>query len=141
MDEEQNKQREAIPEFIAELLERLNRRLGPEGSIKAVYANNFSFEFSVWDLKIKLGQLNQEKGVEFPIDWHTAVTIPWFQANFLAYYLRLNHAWYEHQNGKLPIPPGVMPSPPVAPSGEKATDPKAIEWYEISKRLYTEMFG
>lgn len=142
MDEEKGKQHETIPEFVAEFLERLNRRLGQDENVRTIYANNFSFEFSVWDLKIRLGQLNQQKGVaQSVIDWHTAVTIPWFQVNFLAYYLRANIAWYEHQNGKLPIPSGLIPPPPAAPSGEQATDPKAVEWYEISTRLYAEMFG
>jgi hypothetical protein len=141
MDEEKNKQTEAIPEVVTQFLERLNRRLGHEDGFKTVYANNFNFEPSVWDLKMRFGELNQKKAGEFIIDWHTAVTIPWLQAKFVAYFLLLNFAWYEHRNGRLSVPPGVVPAPPEAPSGEHASDPTAVQWYETSKKLYAEFFG
>jgi hypothetical protein len=140
--QEERKQHEPMPEFVAQILERLNRKLGKEEiSIKPLYANNFHFEPSVWDLKILLGQLNQNKNDEESIDWHTALTIPWFQVKFVAYYLHLQVAWYELQNGKLPTPSRVMPPLPEVPSGERAADAKATEWYEIWKRIYAQTFG
>jgi hypothetical protein len=140
MDEDKNKQTEAIPEGVAQLLERINRRLGRAEGFKTVYANNFNFEPSVWDLKVKLGELEQ-KGGEFIVDWHSAVTIPWLQVRFLAYFLLLNVAWYEHQNGKITVPPNVAPGPPQPPSVEQANDPAALRWYETSKKLYADIFG
>ena len=55
---------------------------------------------TVWDLKIKLGQWNLQKG-EVVIG--TAVTMPWLQVKLLAHFLRLQIAWHELQNGKVTL--------------------------------------
>ena len=112
-----------------------------EFSFEDVYANNARFEASAWDLKILFGQLEQHTGTP-TIDWRTAVTIPWSQAKILSYYLRLNLAFHEFQNGPISIPGRVVPPVYPAPTEKQLKDdPRAMEVYETNKRIHTEMFG
>lgn len=144
MDEQKEaKSTEATPEqagaFMAELIKTLSAQTERQNKFKGVYANNFHFEPSAWDLKVMLGQLEQHTGPA-TVDWHTAVTIPWLQVKLVAYYLRLQAAWHEQHNGPLTVPPYVMPSEPKPPVGEFANEPAAIALYEAQKKIYDEMF-
>ena len=94
----------------------------------------------MWDLKIIFGQLEQHTGTPV-VDWHTAITIPWLQVKFVAYYLRLQLAWQEQQTGPLKAPSFVMPAEPQPPTAESANDPIAKALYETKKKIYAEMFG
>jgi hypothetical protein len=127
--------------FMAAMANALSAKVEQEKKFKNVYANNFHFEPSAWDLKIVLGQLEQHTGVT-EIDWHTALTIPWLQVTFVAYYLRVQAAWHEMQGGSLKAPSYVMPPVPKPPSPELAEkDPFATAFYEKQKRIYDEMFS
>lgn len=126
--------------FMAALANALNARVDQESKFKSIYANNFHFEPSVWDLKVILGQLEQHTG-STEVDWHTALTIPWLQVKFVAYYLRVQAAWHELQSGPLKAPSYVMPPVPKPPSLElSAKDPNAAAFYEAQKKIYEEMF-
>jgi hypothetical protein len=142
MDEKENKLADPVEavKFMAELFRGINTKLDQQNKFKTVYANNFHFEPSTWDLKIILGQLEQHTGAT-TIDWHTALTIPWTQVKLVAYYLRVQAAWYEALNGPITAPAGVMPKVPEPPTGEAENDPAAIAWHEASKKIYLEMFG
>ena len=129
-----------VGEFVAELFKGLDAHLETKNKFEVAYANNFHFEPSVWDLKILFGQLEQHTGTS-AIDWHTAITIPWLQAKFVAYYLRVQAAWHEQQTGPLKAPAFVMPPEPKPPTGELANDPVANALYEAQKKIYNEMFG
>lgn len=84
---------------------------------ESLYANNFAFESSVWDLKILFGELDQTLGT---IDQHTAMTIPWSGAKLLVYYLATNIAAQEIINGEIKLPPAVIPpEPPPLPDEHK----------------------
>jgi hypothetical protein len=134
MDETTTASQQQVPPEIIQLVKGLVEQMGPKG----VYANNFHFEPTVWDLKIHLGTLNQQKAA---IDWHAAVTIPWLQVKLVAYYLRLQFLWHECQNGQIKIPASVMPKQLAPPSGDAANDPIALAFHEGSKKIYAEMFG
>lgn len=142
MDEPKEKQAEVPPEptasFMTEMLKVLTAKVERESKFRTIYANNFQFEPSVWDLKILLGQLENHTGT-WAVDWHTALTIPWFQVKFAAYYLRLQAAWHELQSGPLKVPEYVMPSEPKPPA--EGADQNAIAFYEVQKKIYAEMFG
>jgi hypothetical protein len=127
-------------EFFTELFKGLGAHFEREKKFEVAYANNFHFEPSVWDLKIMFGQLEQHTGTSV-IDWHTAITIPWLQVKFVAYYLRVQAAWQEQHSGPIKGPAFVMPSQPKPPAGELANDPAAIAFYEAQKKIYAEMFG
>lgn len=73
------------------------------------YANNTFCEPSLWDLKVFFGQWYQS---ENSVDWHTAVTLPWPQIKLLIYFLRINLAIFEVQNGTVKIPEMAMPTLP-----------------------------
>lgn len=105
----------------------------------SVYANNFHFEISAWDLKIILGQLNQAAG-KSGIDWHTAVTMPWGAAKLLSYLLRLNIAIYESNNGLIRMHPGTVPEAPIPPTGDQDTEQNRA-FYEIMSREYKQLTG
>ena len=145
IDNKDTKPGEPTPEQIgAFMAELLKGKLGtqPEGrdEIDVSYANNFIFEPSVWDLKLMFGQLGQHDGVA-EVDWHTEITIPWLQAKLVAYFLRLQAAWNELQNGYVNIPASVMPKEPEPPTEEQAKNPINVEWYQTAKKIYDETFG
>ena len=145
MDEQkETKLTEPTPEqvgaFMAVLTRALSAQVDQQNKFAAIYANNFQFEPSAWDLKVLFGQLEQHTGRSV-VDWHTAITIPWLQVKFVAYYLRVQAAWYEQQNGPLRAPSFVMPPEPKPPSGELANDPIANAFYDAKKKIYTEMFA
>ena len=101
----------------------------------ARYANYSHIESSLWDGKILFGQTDQILGNTVPI--HTAVTFPWPQLKVLAYFMSVHVAAYEADNGRIKIPPGIVPeassnsafreiydefiaeNPEAAPKGEK----------------------
>jgi hypothetical protein len=86
----------------------------------SAYANNVLFEQSVWDLKVIFGQLDQMAGT---IEMHTAMTIPWAAAKLALYYLGTQIAAYELVNGKIQIPPAVVPPEPPPPPEAYKNDP------------------
>ena len=143
MDEKDNELAEPAQvgeKLLAELFRGVNVRLDRQNKFETVYANNFNFEPSIWDLKVILGQLEQHTG-EAIVDWHTAVTIPWIQVKLVAYYLRLQATWYEAANGRINIPAFAMPKPPEPPAGGTENGLVAIAWHEAAKKIYSEMFG
>ena len=105
-----------------------------------VYANNVFFESSVWDIKMLFGTLDQSKDQQISIHQHTAISIPWLQAKVMAYFLHLNIAIHEHNNGEMPMPKRVIPPPPTPPSGTSANDPVAIEAYEAYLKIHKQHF-
>lgn len=131
---------EGAEKVLTELFRGVNEKLDRQNKFATVYANNFNFEPSVWDLKVILGQLEQHTGSAI-VDWHTAVTIPWIQVKLVAYYLRIQATWYEAANGRINIPAFAMPKPPEPPAGGTENDPIAVAWHEAAKKIYSEMFG
>src|SRR2546425_3066551 len=101
--------------------------------ITPVYANNTRFELSSWDLRIFFGQLMP--GGRGEVDWHTDVTIPWAQAKLMHLYLGINLGLYELENGKIKIPPEVLP-PVMAgpPPGIDASNPQAFEAFKFVQK-------
>ena len=110
------------------------------GDFVSLYANNVQFETSLWDLKLIFGLLNQHEGKEV-IQQHTSVNIPWLQAKLGSLYLQMILVAYEISNGKISIPPQLLPQ--VPPLGDNVTDPRAIEvieaWRKILDQAATEM--
>lgn len=91
-------------------------------SFESLYANNVRYEASVWDLKLLFGVLDQQAtspAVEL-VELNTAMSMPWPVVKIMAYYLQLNVAIYELENGKIRVNPRVYPTepPPVAPGFE-----------------------
>ncbi len=77
------------------------------------YANNIFLEPSVWDLKLIFGEFS---GRTNAVDWHTSITIPWAQAKLLMFYLGMNIAIRElNQGGPIQLPATMVPSEPPAP--------------------------
>src|ERR1700691_3791765 len=74
------------------------------------YANHVSFEMSVWDLKLIFGQLDQQLGPQTVIQ-HTAMTLPWPQVKILHHILGSNLVVHEMLNGRVRVPPGIVPNP------------------------------
>src|SRR5258708_3692666 len=99
MEETPTPQSQELHPEVASLLQLLSNKLTKENRSVA-YANNARFESSVWDFKIFFGQLQKDAG---NVDWHTVVTIPWLQAKLLLYFLRINVAFHEIDNGQLRI--------------------------------------
>jgi hypothetical protein len=86
------------------------------------YANNVHFEVSVWDLKLLFSEFEQPPGETAFIQQHTAITIPWIQVKLLTILLQLNIIAHEAVNGKIAVPPHILP--PISPPGPEITDPQ-----------------
>jgi len=97
-----------------------------------VYANNVRFEMTVWDLRLMFGQLMPISEGKGQVEWHTDVTIPWTQAKLMHLFLGINLTLYERANGKITVPPSVLPAAMTAPPpGVDASNPDAIETFNV----------
>jgi hypothetical protein len=77
----------------------------------SLYANHVQVESSVWDLKTIFGILDQSVQPN-QIVQHTSINLPWTQVKLLAYYMRVAIAFHEIENGKIIVPPPVLPPDP-----------------------------
>lgn len=99
-----------------------------QNQIASEYANNVSFDASVWDLKLLFGEYSERaKGIE----WHTSITIPWALVRLLQYYLQINLEMYELRHGKAMLPDTMIPADPVPPPDN---DPTNRAMFEIIQR-------
>jgi hypothetical protein len=92
-------------------------------------------------LKLIFGQLDQSEG-KVRVVQHSAITVPWAQAKLMVYWLKGQIEAHELVNGKIHIPPPVIP-PPLPPlTGDmKKSDPNAEPVYAIFSRLRDEFIS
>ena len=114
------------------------RELTNEGPLSE-YANNSLFEPSVWDLKIIFGQLFRAEGLgRSDVDWHTAITLPWPQANGSSYYLQVNLVMHEFENGVVKVPERLYPAD-VPPTEEDLKDTERLAMLDTVKKMRQEL--
>jgi hypothetical protein len=102
------------------------------------YANNVLYEASSWDLKLIFGQLDQHEG-KVKVVQHTTITVPWPLVKIMVFWLRGQIEAHELVNGKIHIPPPVIPTPPPPLTEEiKKSEPHAEAVYAIFNRLREE---
>lgn len=102
------------------------------------YANNVSFESSLWDLRMVFGQNDPGIGPNAVVQ-HTAISIPWPQVKLMKYFLDSNIKTYEIQHGKIDLQPNlVLEVPREVPTEILALDPKATEIFAAMRRHYEE---
>jgi hypothetical protein len=100
------------------------------------YSNNVFFESSLWDLRMIFGQNDQQLGPNAVVQ-HTAVTIPWPQVKVMKYFLDSQLVTYEAQNGRIHIPPNIIPAfPDELPKEFEKLDPKAKEVWDAVRANY-----
>jgi hypothetical protein len=75
------------------------------------YANNAFFESTSWDLKITFGQTETQISPNSVIQ-HTAITVPWPYAKVLVYFLQVQIAAKEAEDGRIVVPKGILRPPP-----------------------------
>jgi hypothetical protein len=85
------------------------------------YANNVQFVMSVWDLKLIFADAQQQEGNEV-LQQHTGITMPWLQVKLLRRFLQLNLILHEKVNGKIIVPPHLLPL--IQPPSDAVTDPQ-----------------
>jgi hypothetical protein len=106
----------------------------------SLYANNIWYESSAWDLRLLFGQLDQSKGPNV-VAQHTAIALSWLQVKLMIYYLQINLALHEVQNGRVAIPASVMPPEPEPLTSELQDDPLAKTTREIVVKLRQQLTG
>jgi hypothetical protein len=79
---------------------------------ESLYANHLAAEHSVWDLKVIFGILDQSVQPNQVVQ-HTSINLPWTQVKLAVYYLEAAIALQEFNNGKIVIPPSVLPPDPA----------------------------
>lgn len=99
------------------------------------YANNVQFQASAWDIKMVFGELDQTGGKTNVVEQHTSITLSWPEAKMLNFYLRVQIAAHEIDDGKINIPNRVLPPEPPPLSGEQANKPAAVAFREILMKL------
>src|SRR5262249_50074 len=138
-DQEQPKppQPDLTPE-LARLIDVLYKKFGREAQINQ-YANNSAFETTIWDLKMAFGQYHSDTGAT---DWHTSITMPWLQAKICAYFLQLNVLFHEITQGRIRIPPGIIPKKPIPPTDEQLRDNPTLQAiHDAHLKIWIETFG
>ncbi len=105
----------------------------------SVYANNVQFELSVWDFKLIFGEIDQRTG-KVAVEQHTSVTLPWLQAKLFQFYLQVNLAVFEVQNGKIKVPKELLPPLPPLPE-ELANNPQMKSAFDLIKKLHEEFIA
>jgi hypothetical protein len=105
------------------------------------YANNVYYEASSWDLKLIFGQLDQTEG-KVRIVQHSAITLPWPLVKLMVFWLRGQIEAHELANGKIRVPPPVIPPelPPVTEEMKKS-DPNAEAVFAIFNRFREEFIS
>jgi len=105
----------------------------------SLYANHVWYEMSTWDLRLLFGQLDQGKGPNV-VTQHTAITLSWQQVKIMSYFLQVNLAMYEAQNGRIQIPASVLPPkfPSESPGLEDDTVTRATA--EKARGAYERIF-
>jgi hypothetical protein len=105
---------------------------GELDDVVPMYANNVRFEMTAWDLRMLFGQLMPSSEGKGQVDWHTDITIPWAQAKLMHLYLGMNLTLYERENGRIAIPPAVLPAPiSTPPAGVDTSNPEAIDTFKV----------
>jgi hypothetical protein len=109
---------------------------------ESLYANNVTFEMSVWDLKLIFGQLDQHGG-KIAVEQHTSIAVPWVQAKLMSYFLQVNLAVYEADYGRIRIPANVVPPelPPLPPELENNPQAKAVREsvLQLREKFFSDM--
>jgi hypothetical protein len=105
------------------------------------YANNIQFEPSAWDLKIVFGELSQT-AQETVVEQHTSITISWLQAKMLEFYLKVQIAAHELEDGKIQVPQRVLPPepPPLPPNipNREAAERMRKAYLDLRERLLAD---
>jgi hypothetical protein len=100
----------------------------------SLYANHIWYENSAWDLNLIFGQLDQIKGPN-AVRQHTAIAMSWPQAKLLSYFVDVNILLHEAINGKIQIPPQLLPSEIPSLTPEEENDPVKNETNRRLKEL------
>jgi hypothetical protein len=108
------------------------------------YANNIYYEASSWDLRLIFGQIDQRDQLThgLKIVQHSAITIPWPMAKLLHFWLKGQIEAHELTNGKIHVPPNVIPPKLPEPSKELISlDSNAAAVYAIFNRIRDEFIA
>jgi hypothetical protein len=103
------------------------------------YANHVWYQSSVWDLKLLFGEVDQSKSNT--VVQHTGITLSWLQVKLMIYFLQVNLAFNELQNGKVSIPPSVMPPVPELVPPESADDQEAQTHHQKVMELREQLIN
>lgn len=112
----------------------------PDDGFISEYANNSLFEPSVWDLKIIFGQLIRAKDGKPGVDWHTAITLPWPQVKLFSYYLQINLAMHEFENGAVKVPERLYPAD-LTPTEDERKDKERMVMLETLQKMRQEFIA
>jgi len=76
----------------------------------SVYANFTRFEPTLWDIKMLFGEIIEQNDQGGVVEHHTGVSMAWPCAKVMAFYLAMNVAIYERDNGSIAISSTVLQS-------------------------------
>ncbi len=104
------------------------------------YANTFQVETTVYDFKLRFGQLNL-KGKEWISDPKCDVTLPWMQLKLMLFFLALNLFNYEEENGTIFLPDRIKPiAPDIIANPPEGQPPAGESFLALYRELYDRLF-
>ncbi len=105
------------------------------------YANNVRLETYATDMKLIFGQSDMSSGSE-AIEQHTAITLAWVQVKLAIYFLQINVAAYEIENGPIRMPAVLTPPPfPDEGTAEWPKDPLQQEVFTKLRQMRDEFLA
>jgi hypothetical protein len=105
-----------------------------------MYANSVRFEMTLWDLRLFFGQLLPQNAPTAPdVSWHTDITVPWVQAKLMHFFLGVNLAIHEAENGRIKIPATALPPAVASPPPEvDANNAQAMAMFQLVQKLIAD---
>src|SRR5262249_1534495 len=91
------------------------------------YTNYIQFDARVLDVKIIFGQDDQREGKNIA-ELHTSMTMTWAEAKLLLLLLQIQVIVDEFQEGKINIPPSLLPN---IPQPDQISDPNIRELFQV----------
>ena len=105
------------------------------------YANNIQVEPNSFDLKITFGILDYRNPLKPALDQFSSVNISWPEVKLFIYFMQLNLAMYELENGKVKIPASALP-PEITPTTPSELDnPQGRAAFDLFRKMRAEFMA
>jgi hypothetical protein len=98
------------------------------------YANNVQIQANAFDMKVIFGLLDQSGG-KVVVEQFAEVSMSWIEAKLLSFFLQTQIAAHELEDGKILIPPRILPEEVKALPPELADNPMAKQAQDFYSKL------
>lgn len=104
------------------------------------YSNHVLLEQSAFDLKLTFGIIDQRK-TPADIEQHTAIILSWPEAKLLLYWIQINVALFEKENGKIKIPTNALPPEVSDPPPDPFNTPEGRAAFDVMRKMRADFLA